>query len=555
MAASKLGKTIPEFHSNNPTPNADAPGVSPVERLTASGDRELQEAFAAARDNNLPLAESLLRRVLQTRPGEVNALKLLAEIAWNKRDYNAAETLYGKCVEFAPDFTAARYRYTELLVELSKLGTAKTQLDELLRRDPGNSSYKGMMAYIMGQLGDYTNALSYHREVLKEFAEQPRAWMVYANDLRAAGAQSDCIAAYRKSIELEPACADAYWNLSNLKTFRFLQAEVDAMRDQLARSDLTLRNRSLLHFTLGKAHEDDGEYEKAFDNYKRGNALHRSSIDYDADRTTSEFERLKSVFTRDFFVRRAGSGCAADAAIFIVGLPRSGSTLVEQILSSHSAIEGTRELPHVQAIAGRLGMFPDSLHSVSADAYGLMGEAYLEETRIFRRLGRPYFTDKMPSNFAYVGLIQLMMPNAKIIDVRRHPLDCCVANFKQIFSRAFRFSYSLGDVGRYYRDYVDLMAHFDGVLPGRIHRINYERLVARPETEIRRLLDYLGLPFERPCLQFYENDRPVRTASSEQVRMPIFTDSIESWRKYEFALSPLKTALGSALQHYPAVTS
>jgi tetratricopeptide (TPR) repeat protein len=555
VAVSKLGETAPELQSGNPTPNAARSGPSPFDKLISEFDPELQKAFAAARDNNLVLADSLLRTFLQAHPKDVNALKLLAEIAWNRCDYAAAHTLYGKCVELAPDFTAARHSYAKLLVELGRLGPAKAQLDELLRRDSKNLNYRSMMAYTLGQVGDYADALHYHRDVLQEAAHEPRAWMVYANDLRAAGAKSDCIAAYRRVIELEPAFAEAYWNLSNLKTFRFSRPEIDAMRAQLASSDLTVRNRCLLHFSLGKALEDDEQYENAFDNFRRGNALHRSTIDYDADQTTKEFERLKTVFTQEFFGQRARTGCAANDPIFIVGLPRSGSTLVEQILSSHSAIEGTRELPHIQAIAGRLaGRFPDSLSGMSAGAFGAMGETYLEETRIFRRLGRPHFTDKMPSNFAYAGFIQLILPNAKIVDVRRHPLDCCVANFKQIFSRAFRFSYSLTDLGGYYRNYVDLMEYFDDVLPGKIHRINYEQLVESSETEIQRLLDYLGLPFEQRCLSFYENDRAVRTASSEQVRMPIFKDAIGSWRKYEFALEPLKSALGSVLDLYPAVT-
>lgn len=555
MEVTKLGETSSELQSGSPTPNAARSGPSPFDKLISGFDPELQKCFVAARDNKLVLADSLLRTFLQAHPEDVNALKLLGEISWKRRDYGAAETSYRKCVELAPDFAAAKYDYVRLLFELSKLGQAKTHLDELLLRDPRNLNYRSQMAYILGHIGDYSNALRFHRDVVQEVADQPEAWMAYANDLRAAGAQSDCIAAYRKVIELNPAFAGAYWTLANLKTFRFSQSDIEAMLTQLACPDLKIHDRSLLHFSLGKALEDDKRYEDAFDHFRKGNALHRSTIDYDADQNTHEFERFKTVFTRDFFRQRTGAGIPASDAIFIVSLPRSGSTLVEQILSSHSAIEGTSELPHVQSIARRFaGRFPESLPGMSTDLFGAMGETYLQETRDFRRLGRPHFTDKMPSNLAYVGFIQLILPNAKIIDVRRHPLDCCVANFKQIYPRAHKFSYRLADVGRYYGDYVDLMAHFDEVLPGKIHHLIYERLVENPESEIRKMFDYLGLPFEQACLRFYENDRAVRTASSEQVRKPISKGSIGSWRKYEFALGPLKTALGPMLDLYPAVT-
>jgi hypothetical protein len=248
-------------------------------------------------------------------------------------------------------------------------------------------------------------------------------------------------------------------------------------------------------------------------------------------------------------------GCRANDPIFIVSLPRAGSTLVEQILSTHSAIEGTRELPTLQSIAGQIdGTFPHSLCGVQDSEFERMGRQYLDETRVFRKLDRPHFTDKMPSNFAYVGLIQLMLPRAKIIDVRRHPLDCCLANFKQVFARSLKFSYSLTDVGRYYRDYVDLMAHFNDVLPGKIYKVSYERLVNDPEEEVRSLLQFLDLPFEQDCMRFYETNRAVRTPSSEQVRMPIYNKAIGGWRKYEAKLEPLKDALGSVLDNYPAST-
>ncbi len=507
---------------------------------------ELQEASSAARAKDYALAERLVRGYLDRHSTDVNGLRLLAELTLRKGDHRSAESFFSRCLDLAPDYAEARHRYATFLVNVGKLTQAKRQIEILLQTDPHNVSYRSLMAYVLGQVGDYSPALRYHEGILAETPNEYLAWLVYANDLRAAGRQQDCIAAYRRVINLNPEAADAYWNLSNLKTFRFSTDEIDSIQEKLKRADLPPRNRIVLHFCLGKTFEDGGLYEEAFAHFKKANALQRSIVTYDADRTTSEFASLSRVFTREFFEKRSLVGCEAPDPIFIVGLPRSGSTLVEQILSSHSAIEGTRELPNVQAIAANLeGGFPGGLFDLDPQAFEAMGLEYLGGTQVFRRLGRPHFIDKMPSNFIFSGFIHLLFPKSKIIDVRRDPLDCCLANFKQLFARAFTFSYSLTDLGRYYRDYQQLMAHYDTVLPGRIHRIVYEDLVADPEAEIRRLLRYLGLPFEAGCLRYYENDRAIRTASSEQVRMPIFTESIGSWRRYKSHLIPLIGALGS----------
>jgi tetratricopeptide (TPR) repeat protein len=540
------------------TPSGDAtltgtPSQGPHGAIGGNLHPELQNALGVFRSNNLVLAESLLRQFLHAHPTEVVALKLLAEIAMKKGDLRSAETLFAKCIELAPGYAAAKHRFALLLVTLKKFGPAKAQLEELLRSDARNLNYRSLMAYTLGHVGEYERALQYHEEVVREVPDQPRAWMAYANDLRAAGRQEDCITALRRVIELKPSFGEAYWTLSDLRTFHFSPAEIECMRTQLARPDLALHDRVFFHFSLAREFDDVERYEDAFDEYKKGNALQRSTIDYDADRITNEFSRLKEVFTAEFFNQRSAVGCRANDPIFIVSLPRSGSTLVEQILSAHPAIEGTRELPTLQTIAGQIkGAFPNSLRNLNDGEFERMGQQYLDETRVFRKLGRPHFIDKMPSNFAYAGLIQLMLPFAKIIDVRRHPLDCCLANFKQLFSSSLKFSYSLADVGRYYRDYVDLMAHFDDVLPGKNHRVIYEQLVNDPEKEVRSLLNYLGLPFEQECMRFYESNRAVRTPSSEQVRMPIYNKAIGGWRKYESKLEQLKKALGPVLDNYPA---
>ncbi|MEI9932552.1 MAG: sulfotransferase [Rhizomicrobium sp.] len=508
-------------------------------------DPELQRAFNAVRANNFVLAEQILRGFVDAHETDVNGLKLLAELLLRRGDQEGAEALLARCLEIAPDFAAARHRYASMLVNASRLGLAKEQLEILLRHDSRNLTYRSLMAYTLGQAGDYAPALELHKEIVREVPDQPAAWIVYANDLRAAGRVQECVDAYRHAIALQPENADAYWNLSNLKTFQFSDEEIDRMHALLTRTDIAPRSRSLLHFCLGKACEDQAKFDDAFAHFRKANALQRSLVAYDADQTTRSFAEIKAVFSSDFLSKRSIGGCNDSGPIFIVGLPRSGSTLVEQILSSHSAIEGTRELPYVQAKAARIeGGFPRGIFNAAPQMLADMGRAYLEETKNFRMLGRPFFTDKMPSNFAFASLIRLMLPNARIIDVRRDPLDCCLANFKHAFSRAFAFSYSLGDLGRYYRDYVDLMDHYDRVIPGFIYRVDYESLVADPEKQVRRMFEYLGLPFEPGCLRFYENERAVRTASSEQVRMPIFQQGVGSWRRYEAHLAPLKAALG-----------
>jgi hypothetical protein len=333
------------------------------------------------------------------------------------------------------------------------------------------------------------------------------------------------------------------------------------MNVQLARGDLNEEDRWHLHFALGKALEDEARYGESFGHYSEGNRLRRLALDYEADDITDHVQRSCAFFTREFFAERSGWGSSAPDPIFIVGLPRAGSTLIEQILASHSQVEGTMELPDIVSIARRLGgklrrsdhsAYPELLAELDSAAVRALGEEYLARTCIHRRLGKPFFVDKMPNNFAHAGLIHLILPKAKIIDARRHPLACSFALFKQHFARGQGFSYALDDIARYYTDYAALMAHFDSVLPTCIHRVFYERLVEDVEGEVRRLLAYCGLPFEESCLRFYENARPVRTASSEQVRLPVFTDSLVQWRHYEQWLAPLKTALALVLSDYPA---
>jgi hypothetical protein len=366
------------------------------------------------------------------------------------------------------------------------------------------------------------------------------------------------IAAYRRAIAIAPVLGEAWWSLANLKTVKLGPAEVAAMESALEQPGLQRPDLFHLHFALGKAHDDAGEPERAFSHYAEGNRLRRQGIAYDADETRRQVARSRALFTPAFLAAREAVGCPAPDPIFILGMPRAGSTLVEQILASHRLVEGTTELPDIPLIARGLSAgqdprpsYPDAIAALDPDALRALGEAYLERSRVQRRTDRPFFIDKMPNNWVHVGLIHLILPRARIIDARRHPLDCCFSNFRQHYARGQGFSYSLEDMGRYYADYVALMAHFDAVLPGRVHRVVHERLLDDPETEIRNLLDHLELDFDPACLAFHETRRAVRTASSEQVRRPINRDGVGQWRPYEAWLDPLKAALGPVLDHYP----
>jgi len=526
----------------------------------ATRDPRLMDAAAALVENALPRAEALLRAHLQSHPTDVAALRMLAEVAARLRRYVDAQQLLERCLELAPSFDAARYNYAVVLNRQVQPAAALAQVEQLLSKEPRNPGYRNLQAAVLANLGDYQLSIGVYEAVLKEFPRQPKIWMSYGHSLRTAGRAAEAIAAYRRSIAMEPTLGEAYWSLANLKTYQFSQADVAAMRGALAREDLGDDDRLHFEFALGKALEDQTHYEESFTHYARGAALRRKAHPYDADDNHAYVRSSKAVFTPEFFAARSAAGLPARDPIFIVGLPRAGSTLLEQVLASHSLVEGTMELPHipqiVRDITGRQVRhrdLPQALAELTHDQLRTFGERYLETTRPMRKTGAPFFIDKMPNNCMYVGLIQLMLPNAKIIDARRHPLGCCFSCFKQHFARGQSFTYALEDLGRYYHDYVELMAHFDGVLPGRVHRVFYEDVIEDTETQVRRLLDYCGLPFEEACLRFYENERAVRTASSEQVRRPVFREGLDHWRHYEPWLEPLKASLGSVLTSYPHV--
>lgn len=524
-------------------------------------DPRLMEAAAALCENRIAIAESLLRTHLKQHPTDVPAMRMLAEVAARLKRYRDAEILLERALELAPSFLPARHNYAVVLHRQRKPGPALTQVQTLIDADPANPSYRTLKAAIASSIGDYDTALELYAGVLADYPNSARVWMSYGHALKTANRQTECVQTYRKSIELVPQLGEAYWSLANLKTFKFTTADIEAMQAQLATAKLTDDDRLQFHFALGKAFEDARQFAESFEHYEEGNRLRRGGVGYDAKSNTEQMQRSQALFTSEFFAARAGQGAPAPDPIFIVGLPRSGSTLLEQILSSHPLVEGTMELADVVNMARELGgpqalvhgAYPESVAALDANALRSLGERYLEQTRIYRRTDAPFFIDKLPNNFAHVGLIHLILPRAKIIDARRHPLGCCFSNFKQHFARGQHFTYSLDDIGRYYRGYVQLMAHYDAVLPGRVHRVIYERMVADTESEVRRVLDYCGLPFDERCLKFYENERAVRTASSEQVRRPIYREGVDHWHNYEAWLDPLKSALGSVLERYPDV--
>ncbi len=484
---------------------------------------------------------------------------LLAEVLARRGRLADAEGLLVQCLEREADFDLARQTYASVLLRSGKAAQALAQLDRLLARDPHDHRSRMVQAAALAELGDYAAAAEVTALLLKVFPDQPHAWLVHGAGLRTLGRIDEAVAAYARCLDLDPDCSGAWWALANLKTYRFAPEARAAMGAQLAKPDLAAEDRSNLCFTLGKACEDDGQFAEAFEHYARGNEIQHRLRAYDPAETTAFVRRAKALFTPAFFAERAGWGDSAPDPIFIVGLPRSGSTLVDQILASYPAIEGTRELQDIQVIAdwiaatGPGSAYPDPLASLPREVSARLGRDYLAWAKPLRKLGRPRFTDKAPWNFRHIGLIQLVLPNARIVDVRRHPLACCLSAFKQHFSQGWDFSYDLGDLGRYYADYVALMAHFDAVLPGRVHRVIYETLVEDTEGEVRRLLDYLDLPFDAACLRFFDNPRAVATPSSEQVRRPIFTDAIDHWRGFEPWLDPLKAALGPVLDAYPDV--
>jgi tetratricopeptide (TPR) repeat protein len=531
-----------------------------VESVRATAyEPEMIAIARAMAAGDLPDAEALLRRRLKAQPLDVAAIRLMAELAARVGRTRDAETLLRRALELAPGFVAARANLASLLYRQNRFAEAVAELDTVLDSGEANPSSRNLMAVALGRIGDYDEALRLYEELTPAFPDHPKLWMSYGHILKTVGRQDDSVAAYRQALANKPDLGEVWWSLANLKTVRFDDADIAAM-EQALDGEPDPEDQLHLHFALGKAWGDAGDAERSFRHYAAGNALRREEQGYDPDAVTAQVDGMIATLTPAFLGEREGWGDPAPDPVFILGLPRAGSTLVEQILSCHSRIEGTMELPDIPFLAAREARaqgllprdWPAAVASMDKDKLAALGAEFLERTRVQRKTGKPFYIDKLPNNWAYAGFIHLILPSAKLIDARRHPLDCCFSNFRQHFAKGQAFTYGLEDIGRYYADYVRAMDHYDRVLPGRVHRVIHERLLDDPEAEVRALLTYLGLPFEDACLAFHTSSRPVRTASSEQVRRPINRDGVGQWRAFEAWLGPLRQALGDLPETYAA---
>jgi tetratricopeptide (TPR) repeat protein len=519
---------------------------------------EVVTATSLFSDGDLAPAESMIREFLLRHGDHIEAMRLLARIGRAHEVLQDAEILLDAVLKLAPDYQAARIDYAQVLLDRQKYGLAHAELERILQSDPGNRQVRTLYATACIGLGEHEKAIGLYRALLIDAPRAADVHLSIAHALKTLGRRDDAVAAYQAAAAAHPGFGDAYWSLANLKTYRFSDTEIDDMR--AAESDASTRavDRYHLCFALGKAFEDRGAYEDSWRYYERGNALKREESRYRPQIVETNTRRQREVCTREFFAARAGFGIADADPIFVLGLPRAGSTLLEQILASHSAVEGTQELAEIPRIAVELQgrqpdfddpRYPGVLESMSAENFRDLGRKYLADTRPFRS-AKPFFIDKMPNNFRHIGLIHLMLPNARIIDARREPMACCFSNLKQLFAAGQEFTYSIEDIARYYRTYLELMRHWDGALPGRILRVQHEDVVEDLEGSVRRILDFCGLPFEAACVEFHRTERSIRTASSEQVRQPIFREGLDQWRNFEPWLDPLRTALGDALLRY-----
>ena len=503
-------------------------------------------------------AETLCRQFLQKVPRHVEAMRLLADIGVRLGAMDDAEFLLESAVLFEPDNQQVRIDYVQVLRKRQKFANALGQAKLLLDSAQDNPQFQSLYAIELMQTGDYTGALDYFDRVLARLPGDAITLTSRGHALKTSGQQQEAVESYRMALAGHPDHGEAYYSLANLKTYRFTAAEISRMQQQEGSASANPMSQVYLMFALGKAHEDLGEYSTAFNYYQRGNGLKRAQSGYDAQKMGVELQAQTTFFSKDVFTSRPDSGDPACDPIFIVGLPRAGSTLLEQILASHSLVDGTLELPNILSIAQSLrrrgqgegnAEYPAIIADMSALELRELGEKYLAETAIHRQ-DAPYFIDKMPNNFRHIGLIKLILPNAKIIDARRHPMACCFSGYKQLFAEGQEFSYDLDDLGSYYRDYVTLMDHWQTVLPGDILQVNYEQVVGDLEGQVRRLLDYCGLPFEAQTLEFHDTERSVRTASSEQVRQPLYRDGLDQWRNFEAELQPLEAQLSDSIQRH-----
>jgi tetratricopeptide (TPR) repeat protein len=520
--------------------------------------QEIVTATGLFLDGDLDVAESLIRAYLLRHGDHIEGMRLLARIGVARNVLDDPELLLTAVLERAPDYRTARREYAEVLLGLHKYPEARRELERLRQEEPDNRLFKTLYATACVGLGEHERAIALYMELLRDVPEDADLHLSIAHARKTLGLRQEAIDSYRKAAACRPTFGDAYWSLANLKTYRFTDEELSQLRAAESSPSTGAVDRYHLCFALAKALEDRRAYEESFRHYEMGNALKRSESKYRPEIIENNTRQQIEVFTPEFIARHAGTGVPDPDPIFIVGLPRSGSTLLEQILASHSRVEGTQELATVQQIVARLRgrdpdlnnpLYPRILTRLTTEEFRKFGAQYLADTRAYRS-GKPFFIDKMPNNFRHLGLIHLMLPNARILDARREPMACCFSNLKQLFANGQEFTYSVEDIARYYRTYLDVMRHWDHVLPGRVLRIQHEDVVDDLEGNVRRLLDFCGLEFEPQCIEFHKTERSVRTASSEQVRQPIYREGLDQWRHFEPWLDPLRKALGDALTGY-----
>ncbi len=534
---------------------ANAAGhVATLKQLPA----DVVAATALFSDGELTQAENIVRAYLVNNGNHVEAIRLLARIGMARKAFDDAELLLAAVLELAPRYEAARFDYARALLERHKHPQAIEQLDLLMRRDPTNRQYKTLYATACTGIGGHEKALEMYRDLLVKSPRATELHLSIGHTLKTMGRYEESIDAYRAAAATSPGFGDAYWSLANLKTYRFTDGELERMRAEESKQAASLVDRYHLCFALGMALENRRKYEESFRYYERGNALKKSELNYQPELIERNTRLQKQICTRPFFSAHRDVGAMDSSPIFIVGLPRAGSTLLEQILASHSRVEGTRELPIIPRIVAEMQgreaessdpRYPRLLAEMPPQELRRLGDRYLSDARVYRT-DKPHFIDKMPNNFRHLGLIHLLLPQAKVIDARREPMACCFSIFKQLFASGQEFAYSAEDIARYYRNYLELMRHWDEVLPGWILRVHHEEVVDDLEGSVRRVLDFCGLPFESQCIDFHKTVRSISTASSEQVRQPIYREGLEQWTHFAPWLSPLKEMLGDALTAY-----
>jgi len=515
---------------------------------------ELLSVTSAIYERELYQAEQLCRVFMQKNPKHLEGMRLLAKIASELGILDDADFLLESCLEFEPNFHAARYDYSQVLFKRQRFQKSMEQAALLLKQQGAAPSFRLLYANAAVPVGEFDKALEYYEQLIEEAPDNIHYHMLKGHALKSLGKPKQAINSYKNAAKIKPDFGDAYWSLANVKTYQFDDAEITQMQNAELDQTTDSVDQYQLCFALGKSFEDRGNYDEAFKFYTRGNQKKLADLNYRAKRTENEFTKQQKICSKEFFDHRGGFGSPSNEPIFIVGMPRAGSTLLEQILASHPMVDGTIELPDIMSLAQKLGgphkvgensRYPEILETLNSQQIENFANQYLKSTQVYRKKGT-FFTDKMPNNFRHIGLIQLMFPNCKIIDARRHPMACCFSNYKQLFGEGQEFSYGLEELGRYYKGYVDLMDHWQEALPNKILRIQYEEVVEDLESQVRRLLNFLELPFDQRCIEFHKNKRAVHTPSAEQVRQPVYKSSVAQWKKFESYLEPIKEYLEGA---------